>query len=190
MKKKYRSLLWLGAGASALLALRLVNRKRRAFNFENKVVVITGGSRGLGLVLARQFAAEGAKLAICARTAEQLESAAAELKRNGTEVLAQVCDVTDKQQVENFLDQVTARFGQIDVLVNNAGVIQAGPLENMELKDFEEAMNIHFWGPLYSMMHVVPAMKARGEGRIVNIASIGGRVSVPHIVPYSASKFA
>ncbi len=190
MKKKYRSLIWLGAGAGALMALRSLSRNRREFDFQNKIVVITGGSRGLGLVLARMLAQEGAKLAICARTADQLSSAEAELKRNGATVFAQVCDVTDKQQAENFLDQVVATYGQIDVLINNAGVIQAAPLENTELKDYQEAMNIHFWAPLYTMMHVVPAMKARGEGRIVNVASIGGRMSVPHIVPYSASKFA
>ena len=190
MKKKNRSLFWLGAGAAALLALRMLNRKKRKYSFQDKVVVITGGARGLGLVLARMLASEGAKLAICARTEEQVKNAAAELEEAGSEVLALPCDITDKQQLGSFLDQVVAVFGKIDVLINNAGVIQAGPLENMQHSDFEEAMNIHFWAPLNSMMHVVPAMKARGEGRIVNIASIGGRVSVPHIVPYSASKFA
>lgn len=190
MKKKNRSIIWLSAAAGAFLAFRLLNRQRRAYDFKDKVVVITGGARGLGLELARQFAAEGARLAICSRTQEQLESAAAELISAGAEVFAQPCDVTDKSQLESFLEQVMNQLGPVDVLVNNAGVIQAGPLENTELSDFEEALNIHFWAPLYSMRFVAPIMKARGEGRIVNIASIGGRVSVPHIVPYSASKFA
>jgi NAD(P)-dependent dehydrogenase (short-subunit alcohol dehydrogenase family) len=190
MQRKYRSLLWLGLGASALMAFRTVKRRSKKYSFQNKAIVITGGARGLGLVLARMLAAEGAKLAICSRNQDQLDRAAAELRVVGAEVLAQVCDVTDKQQIEAFLDQVTAIYGKIDVLINNAGIIQAGPIEAMRLQDFKAAMDIHFWAPLYTMMHVVPAMKERGEGRVVNIASIGGRVSVPHIVPYSASKFA
>jgi short-subunit dehydrogenase len=85
---------------------------------------------------------------------------------------------------------VRDKFGSIDVLVNNAGVIQVGPFETMTLEDYEQAMDVHFWGPLYTTLAVVPGMKERGEGRIVNITSIGGKVSVPHLLPYSASKFA
>jgi short-subunit dehydrogenase len=85
---------------------------------------------------------------------------------------------------------VNSRFGNIDVLVNNAGVIQVGPLEVMTSDDFERAMQAHFWGPLNTIMAVLPAMRQRKSGRIVNISSIGGKVSVPHLVPYSASKFA
>ncbi len=85
---------------------------------------------------------------------------------------------------------VYQRFGNIDVLVNNAGVIQVGPLEVMTTEDFELAMQAHFWGPLNTIMAVLPSMRQRRAGRIVNISSIGGKVSVPHLVPYSASKFA
>jgi len=82
------------------------------------------------------------------------------------------------------------RFGRIDMLVNNAGVIQVGPLELQTQKDFEDAMAVHFWGPFYTMQAVVPKMRRQGSGRIVNIASIGGKVAVPHLAPYCASKFA
>ena len=190
MKKQYRSLLWFGAGAAALMAFRAVTKKLNAYSFKNKVVVITGGARGMGLAVARIFAEEGAKLAICSRTEHQLKTAAEELTAMGAEVLALPCDLTNRIKAEGFIQKVKAHFGQIDVLINNAGVIQTGPLENMTLQDFDNAMKIHFWAPLYTMLSVIPEMKARGEGRIVNIASVGGKVSVPHIVPYSASKFA
>ena len=82
------------------------------------------------------------------------------------------------------------RWTNVDVLINNAGVIQVGPLEHMEHEDFENAMATHFWGPLHLMLELIPSMRRRGFGRIVNISSIGGRVAVPHLAPYSASKFA
>src|SRR5437868_10247139 len=83
-----------------------------------------------------------------------------------------------------------ARFGRIDVLVNNAGTIEVGPMEVMTLDDYEKAMRTHFWGPLYMVLAVLPEMRARKEGRIVNVSSIGGKISVPHLLPYCASKFA
>jgi short-subunit dehydrogenase len=89
-----------------------------------------------------------------------------------------------------MVSEVQEHLGPVDVLVNNAGIIQTGPVESMTLEDFKEAVDTHLWGPLYTTLAVLPEMKQRGEGRIVNIASIGGRVSVPHLVPYSASKFA
>lgn len=189
MKNNRRTLLWLGLGAGTYLVYKALNRKFLNYSFQNKVVVITGGSRGLGLVMARMLAAEGAKLAICARTEEQLTRAAAELVKQ-TEVLAIPCDLTNQGEVNMFVNRVHDHFGHIDVLINNAGLIQAGPLEDMKLSDFEQAMDIHFRAPLYTMLAVVPEMQKRGEGRIVNIASVGGKVSIPHIVPYSASKFA
>ena len=190
MKTTNKSLLWATAGAGALLALRSIVRKQNAYSFKDKVVIITGGSRGLGLVLARMLAAEGAKLAICARTEFQLKKAEVELSSSGTEVLALPCDLTNRVQAEQFIERTLKYYGRIDVLINNAGIIQAGPLADMTLTDFEDAMNTHFWAPLYTMWATVPHMKERGQGRIVNVASVGGKISIPHLVPYSASKFA
>ncbi|QMU30820.1 SDR family NAD(P)-dependent oxidoreductase [Adhaeribacter radiodurans] len=190
MTTSNKSWLWATAGIGAIVAIRALAREQNKYSFQGKVVVITGGSRGLGLVLARQLAAEGARLAICSRTEDQLKRAEQELTQKGAEVLALPCDVTNRVQVEQFIQKVIKYYGRIDVLINNAGVIQAGPLTDMTLTDFEEALNTHFWAPLYTMWTTVPHMKERSQGRIVNIASVGGKVSIPHLVPYSASKFA
>lgn len=173
-----------------MLIGRSIYRKTTAYNFSRKTVLITGGSRGLGLVMARQLAAEGARLILCARDAEELENARIELAGKGAEVVTKVCDVTDQEQVNTMMATVQNNFGAIDVLINNAGIISAGPIAEMTVQEFEEAMNTHFWGPVYTTLAVLPSMRARGGGRILNIASIGGKISVPHLIPYSASKFA
>ena len=191
MKESWGDALTLAAaGAGALLATRAVYRRLNEYDFRGKTVLITGGSRGLGLVLARGFAAKGANVAVCARDPRELERARADLASRGARAFAYPCDVTDRAQVRELVEVVTSHFGGVDVLVNNAGVIQVGPLETMTLEDFEQAMAVHFWGPLYATLAVLPQMRARRDGRVVNISSIGGKISVPHLVPYSASKFA
>jgi len=189
---KIRTAISIGAmliGAGCGLAL--ANRKRRGrFSFKNRVVVITGGSRGLGLVLARQLAREGAKLAILARDTEELSRAKRQLIANGGDVLEVKCDVRDREQVNEAIGRIVGRFGGVDALINNAGIIQVGPLEHMGVEDFEDAMRIHFYAPLYCTLAVLPHMRSAGSGRIVNVASIGGKIGVPHLVPYCASKFA
>ncbi len=185
------NLPWLAIlGVGALTAYAVMKQTRKQYSFRGKTVLITGGSRGLGLVLAREFATEKAKIAICARNGEELERARMDLQNRGAEVQALACDVRDAGQVNQMIEAVKNRFGQIDVLVNNAGVIQVGPLEVQNQQDFEDAMRVHFWGPFYTMQAVIPEMRERGEGKIVNISSIGGKLSVPHLAPYCASKFA
>ena len=191
MSEKNNNLL-LGAlaGVGAIAALAAIGKMRRRYDFAGKVVLITGGSRGLGLILAREFAAEGAKIAICARDADELARAHEDLQSTGAEVFDAICDLRNQEEVERMVEDVRSRFGRIDTLVNNAGVIQVGPLETQTQKDFEDAMQIHFWAPFYTMQAVLPEMRRRGEGRIINIASIGGKIPVPHLIPYCASKFA
>jgi short-subunit dehydrogenase len=142
------------------------------------------------LVLAREFARAGSRVAICARDDQELINARSELKKLNAQVMAVRCDVTNNAEVKELMTIVEDRFGSIDVLVNNAGVIQVGPIRVMTRGDYEEAMRIHFWGPLNTILNVLPSMRRRKQGRIVNISSIGGKISVPHLVPYSASKFA
>src|SRR5579884_103976 len=186
--------LTVGGVAAALAGWGAVSRKagriRRHARLHGQVALITGGSRGLGLALAREFAAQGCRIAICARNAEQLETARADLQSRGADALAIPCDVTDRAQVDSLIRRVTDHFGRIDILVNNAGAIRVGPIESMQLEDFEQAMDVMFWAGVYTTLAALPQMRERRSGRIVNITSIGGKISVPHLLPYSCAKFA
>jgi len=191
-EKKIKNGWWLATalGVGAVAAYTTLRKQRPEYDFRNKVVLITGGSRGLGLVLARTLVEEGARIAICARNIEELNRAKQDLVERGAKVFEYVCDVRNQSEVERMVEAVCNHYGQIDVLINNAGVIQVGPLEVQTQKDFEDAMAIHFWAAFYTMQAVLPQMKERGDGRIVNISSIGGKIAVPHLAPYCASKFA
>lgn len=185
-----KTLGWIGAGIGVLMVANAVYHEITKFRTAGKVVLITGGSRGLGLVLAREFASRGAKLALCARSADKLEIARQELEKSGAEVIARPADLTNQHEVKAVVDEVVQHYGKIDVLVNNAGIIQVGPVDNMEIADYEKAMQVNFWAPLYAIHASLPYFKSQGSGRIVNITSIGGKIAVPHLLPYSASKFA
>ena len=177
-------------GGLGLFAARRLWRRRRRWDLRGRTVVVTGGSRGLGLLIARELVGQGARVAIGARDEETLDRARQDLLARGGPVAAIQCDVTDRESVERLVRATTDRLGPIDALVNCAGAITVGPVQDMGLEDFREAMDTNFWGTLHAILAVLPAMRARRGGRIVNVASIGGRLSVPHLVPYSASKFA
>jgi short-subunit dehydrogenase len=142
------------------------------------------------LLLARELGCRGAKVAICARDGAELDRARGLLAAEGIPVFATLCDVTQPGQVHDLVSRVQWAIGPIEVLVNNAGVATVGPVEAMTEVDYERAMAVHFWGPLHLIQAVWPGMRARRWGRIVNVSSIGGKVAIPHLVPYSASKFA
>lgn len=178
------------AAAGAVLAARAALRAATATDLAGKVVLVTGGSRGLGFALARELTRRGARLAICARGEDALERARTRLVAAGADVLATRCDVSDRAQVDAWVAEAADRYGRVDVLVNNAGVITVGPLRSLVLEDFEEAMDIMFWGVVYPTYAVLPGMLERGEGTIVNVTSIGGKISIPHLLSYNPSKFA
>lgn len=177
-------------------AFGLFSRWRRDPQFfSGKVVILAGGSRGLGLVMARMLRAEGAHLALLARDADELDRARLDLldADGGTaapEVFTVPCDLTQSAQIKDAITRVAGHFGRVDVLVNNAGVIQVGPLQNQDVEDFQEAMDLHFWGNFHLTQAALPHLRASRSARIVNVASIGGRIAVPHLAPYCASKFA
>src|SRR5256885_1674587 len=180
----------IGAGAIAGLGLAYWGfRQTRRYRLNGKVAVITGGSRGLGLAMARAFLHRGAKVGLLARDPEALERARQLLAGSGT-VFVRPCDVRDEKQVKEAMRDVSRELGEIDVLVNNAGTITVGPMDTMTAEEYRESLDVFFWGPLHTTLAVLPEMRKRQGGRIVNISSIGGKISVPHLLPYSVGKFA
>src|SRR5436309_7915723 len=181
----------LSVGALLLCAWIITRLIRTArYPLREKVVLITGGSRGLGLVLARYICAHGGNVALIARDHEELARAKADLSPRGGEVLTIECDLLDTGQIQAAVRRVIDRFGKIDILINNAGIIEVGPLEHLTPEDFNRAMRLHFWAPYELISQIVPEMRVWGGGRIINISSIGGKVAVPHLASYCASKFA
>lgn len=190
MTRTQHTALAVGALAVGGVLLSRGLRGTRRMDFAGRVAVITGGSRGLGLLMARQLAEEGATVVIAARDQAELARAQDDLTLGGGRAHTVVCDIGVRDQAEWLVRDTLDRHGRIDLLVNNAGVMKVGPIEHMAHEDFTEAMDVHFWGPLHITLAAVPAMRKQGGGRIVNISSIGGRIGVPHLVPYCASKFA
>jgi NAD(P)-dependent dehydrogenase (short-subunit alcohol dehydrogenase family) len=181
----------IGVALTGFAAMLVMQKMRSSpIDLRGQVVLITGSSRGLGFILAREFARLGCDIIICARDADELEQARAELAKIRSGVLAMPCDVSDEQQVMQLVDTATARFGRIDILINNAGIVQTAPLNAVTVQDFVDSHAVMFWGVLYPTLAVLPQMRTRRSGRIVNITSIGGKVSIPHLLPYSSAKFA
>ncbi|MGH9414744.1 MAG: SDR family NAD(P)-dependent oxidoreductase [Terriglobales bacterium] len=168
-------------------------QQKRRPDWSGKVVLVTGGSRGLGFAIAREFAACGARVAIAARDPDELHRAHAKLAAHASgsdAVVHFASDLRAPAAPAALLASVREHWGRVDVLVHNAGVMQLGPWDQMTDADFSEAMDVHFWAALRLARAVLPEMIARGSGRIVNISSIGGLLAVPHMLPYTTSKFA
>jgi len=173
------------AGAAALLAAR-----RSRTDIRGEVAVVTGASRGLGLLLARELAGHGCPLVICARDAAALERAADLLRGTGAEVTAVACDVTDEASPRLLVDTAVERYGRLDILVSNAGIIQVGPVQAAQAGHYETALETMALAPVRLALAALPVMRRQGHGRIVTITSIGGKLGVPHLLPYCTAKFA
>lgn len=180
----------LAAGLGLAVVGGSIYKELTKLKLEGKVVLITGGSSGLGLALAHRLIAKGARIAICSRTEARNKQAVEELEASGGEVVAFKTDVSQPKEVDKMIRKVIDKFGRLDILVNNAGIMQVGLQEDMDIKDFEEAMNSNFWAPLHVMKAVIPHFKENGGGRIVNITSVGGKLAIPYLLPYTASKHA
>ena len=155
---------------------------------EGKVVLVTGGGRGIGKGIARGMVAEGAAVAIASRQSQTLEQTAAELSAGGASVLAVPADVADEAQVERLFGAVMERFGRLDVLVNNAGAFEGGPLEELSLADWSHVIAVNLTGPFLCTRAAFRIMKPQGGGRIINVSSISAQRVRPNSAPYSASK--
>ena len=154
-----------------------------------KIAVITGANQGIGKGIARACAAEGAKLALCARNAAKLEQTAREFTAAGADVLARPVDVTDERAVDRFFDAVVQRFGRVDILVNNAGAFDGGRIDELTLAAWKNVVGACLTGTFLCSRRAFGLMKSQGGGRILNIGSISAQRPRENSAPYAAAKF-
>jgi NAD(P)-dependent dehydrogenase (short-subunit alcohol dehydrogenase family) len=176
--------------AGALAGAAVMKARRTQDDLRGEVAVVAGGSRGLGLLLARELARQGCPLVICARDAAELDRAAAQLREEGADVTVVACDVTDEATPSRLVQTALERHGRLDILLSVAGIIQVGPVEETTPEHFETALDIMALAPARLALAALPVMREQGHGRIVTVTSIGGKLSVPHLLPYSTAKFA
>ena len=177
--------LLLAAGAWLL-----TRRASRRPLVAGRVALVTGGSRGLGFLVARELGRRKLRVVICARDEQELERARNVLTAEGLDVTALPCDVSDEEGMRTLVADVEENLGPVELLVNNAGIIQVGPAEAMSLEDYHHALDVMFFGPLNAAEAVLPGMRSRRRGTVVNVTSIGAGVGIPHLAPYTAAKFA
>ncbi|WP_405015069.1 SDR family NAD(P)-dependent oxidoreductase [Kitasatospora sp. NBC_01539] len=158
--------------------------------FEGRTALVTGSSRGLGLLIARRLAERGCRVLLCARDSSGLARAEHRLRATGAEVASLPCDVTDDDAPHDLLAAVHDHFGPLDILVNNAGIIQVGPLEALHEDDFRQAMETMLFAPLRLTLAALPDLRTSTAGTLVTVSSVGGRIAAPHLLPYAAAKFA
>ena len=159
-------------------------------NIEGKVVVITGASSGLGESTARHLAELGATVVLGARRVDRIDALARELTANGQPALAVQTDVTDRVQVQRLVDAAIARFGRIDVMINNAGLMPHSPLERLKIDDWDRMIDVNLKGVLYGIAAALPPMQAQKSGHIINVSSVAGHKVRPGGAVYAATKHA
>lgn len=157
---------------------------------EGKRAVITGGGRGIGAAVAQILAAEGAAVVVSARSKDQIEGIAQELSRQGHQAEAVVCDVTRPEDVEKLARESVDLLGGVDILVNNAGIATSAPLKAVTLEQWNRIFAVNVTGTFLCTQAFLPAMLERGWGRVVNVASVAGKMGAPYISTYAASKHA
>jgi NAD(P)-dependent dehydrogenase (short-subunit alcohol dehydrogenase family) len=193
----------VATGAAILVVRAVRNRKLAPIdpNAPRPVVLVTGGSRGLGLAVASRFARNPVRLVLASRNLAELQQAQETLLAQFTHLRPEdfhlvAADLSRPEEAQRLIDEAIDRYGRIDVLINNAGIIDVGPIESQTLEIFERTMQVNFFAALYTTWAALPHLRKQtplaGTRRasIVNIASIGGKIAVPHMLPYSAAKFA
>lgn len=153
-------------------------------------VLITGASQGIGKATALLFARKGYDLVLAARQTEPLAAVAQEVQQLGHSALAIPTDVKEPDQVNALVQEALKHYGSIEILINNAGIYVSGPVEQFSLDDWHQTVDLNFWGYVHTIQALLPHFLARGSGAIVNLSSIGGKVALPYVTPYCASKFA
>ncbi|MBB3610587.1 SDR family oxidoreductase [Rhizobium sp. BK602] len=157
---------------------------------ENKVVVITGASSGLGAAAARRLASEGAKVVLGARRADRLEALAEDIRSAGGKALAVATDVTKRDDLRKLADSAIDLFGRIDVMLNNAGLMPLAPYERLKVDEWDKMIDVNIKGVLYGIAAVLPHMQARKSGHIINVSSVYGHIVSPGASVYCATKWA
>lgn len=161
-----------------------------ANNIKGKVVVITGASSGLGEETARHLAEKGAKVALGARRTDRIESLADEIKENGGDAIAVSTDVTQRDQVKKLVDSAVDALGQVDVMLNNAGLMPLSPIESLKIDKWDQMIDVNVKGVLYGIAAALPYMKEQKSGHFINISSVAGHKTFPGSTVYSATKSA
>ncbi|MGN7484998.1 SDR family oxidoreductase [Priestia megaterium] len=159
-------------------------------NTQDKVVIITGASSGIGETTAKELASKGAKLVLAARREDRLKKLQEEIQNNGGEAIYKVTDVTSHEQMEELAEYALKEFGKIDVMVNNAGLMPLSPLHEKKINEWDTMIDVNIKGVLYGIGAVLPSMRERKEGHIINVSSVAGHEVMSASAVYSGTKFA
>ncbi|MCY8203411.1 MULTISPECIES: SDR family oxidoreductase [Bacillus subtilis group] len=159
-------------------------------NIQDKVVIITGASSGIGEATAKELASKGAKLILAARREDRLKKLQEEIQNKGGQAIYKVTDVASHEQVEELADYALKEYGKIDVMVNNAGVMPLSPVHQKKINEWDKMIDVNIKGVLYGIAAVLPSMRERKEGHIINVSSIAGHLVFPASSVYSGTKFA
>jgi NADP-dependent 3-hydroxy acid dehydrogenase YdfG len=159
-------------------------------NIQDKVVIITGASSGIGEATAKELASKGAQLVLAARREDRLKKLQEEIQKNGGQAIYKVTDVASHEQMEELAEYALTEFGKIDVMVNNAGVMPLSPVYQKKINEWDSMIDINIKGVLYGIAAVLPSMRERKEGHIINVSSIAGHLVFHASAVYSGTKFA